>query len=87
MLVPSWLKAAFITAVQAVAAALVATFGFAAVDVVQGDDVDWVATLGDFRTAVAAALLPLVVALHRAFRPPEQTYNDPQPPAPPPPPA
>ncbi len=74
--IPTWLRAALITSGQAVAAAGVATFGFALVDGVQGDPVDWVATLGDFRTAVAAAVLPLVVAVHRAFRPPEQTYTD-----------
>lgn len=81
MNMPSWLKASLITALQAVAAALVATFGFAAVDWMEGDPIDWVATLGDFRTAVAAALLPLVVGVHRALKPPEQTYNQPPPPA------
>lgn len=75
MTVPTWLRAAAITAAQAIVAALVATFGFATVDWIEGDDIDWVATLGDFRTAVAAALLPLIVAVHRKVTPPEQTYR------------
>lgn len=76
MNIPTWLRAALITAGQAVAAAVAATFGFAAVDWIEGDDIDWVATLGDFRTAVAAALLPVIVAVHRKVKPPEQTYTD-----------
>lgn len=75
MKIPNWLRAATITAAQAIASALVATFGFAVVDVIEGDHVDWVAALGDFRTAVAAALLPVVVAVHRAVKPPEATYT------------
>lgn len=75
MTIPNWLRAAVVTAGQAVAAAAVSTFLFAAVDAVEGDDVDWVSTLGNFRTAVAAALLPLVVAVHRKLQPPEQTYT------------
>jgi len=75
MKVPNWLKAAATTAGQAVAAGALATFGFAAVDWIEGDAVDWVATLGDFRTGVAAALLPLVVAVHRKVKPPENTYT------------
>lgn len=75
MTVPNWLRAAVVTALQAIAAAAVSTFLFAAVDAVEGDDVDWVATLGNFRTAVAAAVLPLVVAVHRKLQPPENTYG------------
>lgn len=75
MTMPNWLKAAVTTAGQAVAAAVLATFGFAAVDWIEGDTVDWVATLGNFRTAVAAAILPLVVAVHRKVKPPENTYS------------
>lgn len=75
MTIPNWLRAAVVTALQAIAAAAVSTFLFAAVDAVEGDDVDWVATLGNFRTAVAAAVLPLVVAVHRKLQPPEDTYT------------
>lgn len=75
MTIPTWLRASLITAAQATAAAVLATFGFAAVDWIEGDTVDWVATLGNFRTAVAAVLLPVVVAVHRKVKPPEDTYT------------
>lgn len=71
---PSWLRAALITAGQMVAATALVTLVNIMGDVSADRPVDWLGAARDIRDQGLAAATLVVVVLHRAIRPPEATY-------------